>query len=953
MRHTQRLWFGLFPLALLVAAAASTAGAISDHESSPVSLAIAFPLIGLSFVVSGLIAWTLRPENATGRLLVAVGFLWMLSSLWEANNAWLYGLGAFFGSLFLAGFVHLMLAFPDGRLKTTLERRTVVAVWVIALLANVLPFLFTRHSSDCDDCPDNPYLIHDSKSVADALQGVFTVLGGVIFLGVIVLLIRRWRGATPAQRRILGPVYLSGGFAAALVGALFVVSSFSDRGGNVLGVVAFIAFGTVPLFFLAGLLRDRLYRAAARLLREVPDEPTPEQAQEGLRNVLGDPTLHFLTWLDELDGYVDARGNPVELLPDTSRRVTTRIDRESDGHPLAALVHDAALLHQRGLLDEVVSAARLAIEKDRGLQALRRSETRSRALLDAIPDLMFRIARDGTYLEAKGRRESLVRSTEEIVGHNVREILPPDVASQFVRALAVPATRGVQTVEYRLTIEGETRDFEGRFVPSGDDEVVVIVRDFTDRTRLEEELSHKLEVLEREQKFTRDVVNVAPVVFLLVETDGRIVRFNDTTEELFGFADDERVHGRLWWEVFLPEDQHAVAEGYCARMDAGETQIEGRAEWLAADGRRLVIQATVRRVIGGDGNVFLLICGQDLTEVVRQREELMAQRDFMAVVARATPSLLIAVERDGTVAIEGVNYAFRELTGYTDEESVGSKFWDLVAPPELVKDVRRAFEEQVETGVSVEHEAAWIGKSGNWRIVAWWLRPLGAFSGKFIVCGTDVTERKAQEAELRASRSRIVEAADDARMRLERNLHDGAQQRLVSLSLALRLAQARLRDDPDGADQLLAGASDELQQALAELRELARGIHPAVLTDRGLPAALEALASRTPLPVELSADLDERLPGPVEAAAYYVVAEALTNVAKYAGASSVEVRAQRQNGRVVVEVVDDGVGGADPARGSGLRGLADRVEALEGELEVTSAAGSGTTVRAVIPLSGL
>jgi signal transduction histidine kinase len=126
-----------------------------------------------------------------------------------------------------------------------------------------------------------------------------------------------------------------------------------------------------------------------------------------------------------------------------------------------------------------------------------------------------------------------------------------------------------------------------------------------------------------------------------------------------------------------------------------------------------------------------------------------------------------------------------------------------------------------------------------------------------------------------------------------------------------------------------------------------------VLTDRGLPAALEALATRTPLPVELSADLEERLPGPIEAAAYYVVAEALTNVAKYAEASSVEVRAERQNGRVVVEVEDDGVGGADPARGSGLRGLADRVEALEGELEVTSAAGAGTTVRAVIPLSGL
>src|SRR5581483_4282929 len=283
---------------------------------------------------------------------------------------------------------------------------------------------------------------------------------------------------------------------------------------------------------------------------------------------------------------------------------------------------------------------------------------------------------------------------------------------------------------------------------------------------LEEELSRKLEVVQREQAFTRAVVNVAPLVFLLVDSDGRIVRFNATTEELFGVADDDQVRGKFWWDVFLPEEQRPAAEEYCVRIRAGEKQIQERGEWLAADGRRLVIDASIRRVVDGEGRERLLICGQDQTELVGQREELMTQRDFLAVVARATPSLLIAVERDGTVATEGVNYAFRELTGYNDEESIGTKFWDLVAPPELIDEVKQAFEEQIETGVSVEHETAWIGRSGNWRIIAWWLRPLGAFSGKYIVCGTDITERKAQEAELRASRSRIVEAADDARRRL-------------------------------------------------------------------------------------------------------------------------------------------------------------------------------------------
>ena len=209
---------------------------------------------------------------------------------------------------------------------------------------------------------------------------------------------------------------------------------------------------------------------------------------------------------------------------------------------------------------------------------------------------------------------------------------------------------------------------------------------------------------------------------------------------------------------------------------------------------------------------------------------------------------------------------------------------------------------------------------------------------------------RARVEELRRSRARIVEAGTAERRRLERNLHDGAQQRLVALSLTLRLAQGRLRKDPDGAEQMLGGAQEELARALEELRELARGIHPAVLSDRGLRAALEALAGRSPVPVELDGTPPERLPPPVEAAAYFVVAEALTNVVKYANASQARVSVSRSNGHAVVEVADDGVGGADPGRGSGLRGLADRISALDGRLELSSPHGAGTLLRAEIPV---
>jgi signal transduction histidine kinase len=208
---------------------------------------------------------------------------------------------------------------------------------------------------------------------------------------------------------------------------------------------------------------------------------------------------------------------------------------------------------------------------------------------------------------------------------------------------------------------------------------------------------------------------------------------------------------------------------------------------------------------------------------------------------------------------------------------------------------------------------------------------------------------RAKIGELSRSRERMLRIGLEERRRLERDLHDGAQQRLVSMALNIRLARAKLNEDPLAAEQLLAGAGSELDAALAELRELARGIHPAVLTDRGLSTALETLATRAPVPVELGELPDERLPEAVELAAYFVVAEALTNVAKYSEASHATVQVERNNGRVVVEVADDGIGGADPARGTGLRGLADRLAVLEGRLEVESAKGEGTTITASIP----
>jgi signal transduction histidine kinase len=209
-------------------------------------------------------------------------------------------------------------------------------------------------------------------------------------------------------------------------------------------------------------------------------------------------------------------------------------------------------------------------------------------------------------------------------------------------------------------------------------------------------------------------------------------------------------------------------------------------------------------------------------------------------------------------------------------------------------------------------------------------------------------ELRARIAELEESRARALDAELRERRRIERDLHDGAQQQFVTLSMTLALLD---RGSAGAAKQreLLATAREQLDLGLAELRELARGIHPALLSERGLAPAIDALAARAPLDVRVIEVPEQRLPEQVEAAAYFIVSESLTNAAKHASAAAATVRVERANGSAVVEVSDDGIGGADPRRGSGLRGLVDRLAALDGELLLVSPAGGGTRVHARIP----
>jgi PAS domain S-box-containing protein len=815
-------------LGLLLSAGSLMLVFSSDHEDRPAFVAVTHLLAAWSFILGGLVAWARRPDNRFGLLLTAVGMTAFIGALGESNESIPFTLGWTFGGLFIAVFIHALLAFPRGYLETRLAYSIVAVAYGVLTVGALLSALFDDVSDDCSGCPENAFLVVDSPTAVTVVNSVLLVVGIPALIASLYVFRRRWRAASAPLRRVLMPVYLSAGTTIVLLALALVVTIFSEEASHVLFWIVIVTFATVPLAFIGGLLSGRLARAGVgQLLLDLGQARAPGELREAIARALGDPTLRLAYWISETQTFADIEGNPIELPEPGGEELATMVERE--GRTVAALIHHRSLEEDPLLVESAAAAAAFALESERRLAALAKVQARNRALLDAVPDLMFRMDRDGTYLEVKGAPEDLVVPREQLIGARAHDILPQDVADLLVEGIRSTIETGeVVTGDYRLELNGVLRDFETRIVKAGD-EAVLIVREFTERNRAQAELERLHAVLqerhrelEHERDFIGTVVDSAPSLICLVTPGGYVVRFNTTLERLSGRRDDDQVRGQAFWDVFIAPEEREAARDQLLEI-AGE---------------------------GGRG----------------------------------------------------------------------------------------------------EYESAWITASGERRIVAWSTTPLRDDKGhpRLLVSGTDITERKQHEDVLRRSRARLVEASDVERRRLERNLHDGAQQRLVSLSLVLRLAQARVRDDAAEAERLLAQAAEELSHALEELRELARGIHPAVLSDRGLHAALEALAARSPLPIDLELE-DERLPEPVEAAAYYVVSEALANVVKYAEASSVAVSIARVNGRALVEIADDGVGGADPTRGSGLRGLVDRVEALDGRLLVDSSPGAGTRIRAEIP----
>ncbi len=666
------------------------------------AVAVLNALIVWSFVASGIVAWIGRPHNRIGLLMVGAGASWFLSALQGADQSVLFTIGVAASVLPLGFLVHLVLAFPEGFLRSRPER---VTVWVAYVLASLLQVAGVLLWEPEPELPENVFLISPS-SAADRLFQAVNVVGLVVAIAVVVILTRRWRTATAPARRAMAPVVWTGGLAA--VCAIVLFAAGAARAEEIVTearLATYSALVLVPIAFLVGLLHSRLARTAvSRLVLELSGTAAPGRLREALARALGDPSLQLAYWLPEEESYVDATGRPFELPGQGEGRAVMHVER--DGRRIGALVHDASLADQRELLDSVSAAAALALENER-LQAqlrarvddLRSSEGRLRALIEASPLAIVEVDAAGLVTFWNQAAEDLYGWTaEEAIGEEI-SFIPVEREGETdelrARLLAGERISGVETL--RLRKDGSLVEVVVAAAPvpdlEGDVRFMAVSADISERKRAEEALRH-------ERDFISTLIDSTSCLVVVLDREGRLVRFNRACEQLTGYSAEEILSRPLWDSVIDPAEAESIRLAL-DRVWAGDFPAENENHWILRDGTRRLIAWSNTALLDDDGEVELIVSsGVDITERKRAEEELRASEARFREMANAAPVMIWMADETGTITF--FNNRWNEFTGKPVDE-LDASWWMSVHPEDRDASVE-IWRETIAAGQVYEHE---------------------------------------------------------------------------------------------------------------------------------------------------------------------------------------------------------------------------------------------------------
>ena len=705
-----------------------------ENKAAFLSLALT---VGLSFLASGVIALWRRPDNRTGLLLVVVSYLWFLGALTESNNDWVYTLGLLINSFTFGAFIHLLLAYPSGRLQGRRDLYLVVTAYVLVFVASATQLLVDEQPDpDCPSCTST-IAVADNGTVDAIARVVVGVFALALVITVLAIVVTRFVRAKGAVRRALGPVLGTGALVMGILFVQLIVGTVSEDASDSLYYVFLVAFALVPVAFLAGVLRSRLARSGVADLLVELGRGVP--LRDAVAHSLRDPSLDLVYWLPEREQLVLPDGTPFS----GDDGIRLRHDVRRNGQLVGALIHAPSLADEPELVDAVAAAAALWLENERLQAEVRAQYVFLETIVNTAPSLLMSLDLDGRIVNYNTacERASGYENVEDVRHEYFWDVfIAPgerdDVRQRFQKN---PAATWENTFVNR---RGEEMVIAWSTAPLLDEagDVRNIICGGLDVT---ERKQHEIE-LDRERDFLSKVTDITPSLLIVVDDGAKIVEdaVNDSFVEVMGWSDEE-MRGRSFGELFHEEDRYFAAIGVASAFNGVEPQPR-LSRWITHDGGERIMEWTATPIVDIFGRERVLVCGDDVTEREMREHDLRASEERLRATIEASPVAVVEVNLEDQIVMW--NPAAERMFGWSEEEMIGGP---LRHTPENERDRLAVLMQRVRSGeVYAGVEGKRLCKNGGLIDVEISAAPIRDASGavvSHVALFADITDRKRQE----------------------------------------------------------------------------------------------------------------------------------------------------------------------------------------------------------------